>query len=85
MTKTVGIKSTFDFCAIAIVACDEKGCKYEKLIVNRLEQNVICAWRGRGRFDSTCGINSLNHHFTSDCNYSLREKWISSIICRTTS
>lgn len=83
-------KSTFDSCAIVLLVTpettnDETGCKYEKLNANRQEQHVICARRGPGRFNSACGIDSLNHQFTSDCNYNLREKWISFIICRTMS
>lgn len=72
-------KSTFDSCAIVLLVTpettnDETGCKYEKLNANRQEQHVICARRGPGRFNSACGIDSLNHQFTCDCNYSLREK-----------
>lgn len=101
MTKTEGIRlvlilnqmfmrKSFDSSAIVLLetpetAHDETGCKYKKRMANRQEQHVIFAWRRPGRFNSACGINSLNHRFTSDCNYSLREKWISFIICRTMS
>lgn len=56
---------------------------WKKIIATRQEQHVICARGGPGRFNSACGIDSLNHQFTCDCNYSLRGKCISSIKCRT--